>query len=183
MINLTNIEEIKSDNLHQIILIFINYTCDKTLHQYIYTNLTKYDVVEIIREYRQERKSQQKIQRVIDKIIRENSKQILINERFIAKFIPPPRPKFTTIERLYLWLKYNKIKFALIGICFCCEKELLFSNMQLGHVVARALDILNPKIDNYDNLRPICKICNENMKLMNLFEYKRSLQNRPNNSH
>lgn len=80
--------------------------------------------------------------------------------------IEKKREKIPKEIRGLVWRKRNGEN--LRGECYCCEEELAFENFECGHVVARCLGggIV------VDNLEPICKKCNLDMRTMNLEEYK-----------
>jgi hypothetical protein len=59
------------------------------------------------------------------------------------------------------------------GICFCCDSTLKFPDMECGHIVAHALG----GKACVQNFMPVCKTCNRDMGIMNLYEYKMMLTN------
>lgn len=67
--------------------------------------------------------------------------------------------------REQVWRKCNS---NALGVCFTCGNELYFRDMECGHIKAHALGG-DTKIDN---LMPICKSCNGDMGVMDIFEYK-----------
>jgi hypothetical protein len=71
------------------------------------------------------------------------------------------------IIREQVWKKCNT-NTSDLGICFTCCNDLYFRDMECGHIKAHALggDI------TLDNLMPVCKTCNKDMGIMDLFEYK-----------
>lgn len=69
--------------------------------------------------------------------------------------------------RIQVWKKLNK-NICDNGFCYTCNKELLYSDMECGHIIAHALGG-NALLDN---LMPVCKSCNRDMGTMNLEEYK-----------
>ena len=71
------------------------------------------------------------------------------------------------VIREKVWKKCN-LNISDLGICFTCCNDLYFRDMECGHVKAHALggDI------TVDNLMPVCKTCNKDMGIMDLFEYK-----------
>lgn len=75
------------------------------------------------------------------------------------------------IIRDQVWKKCNPMSGEL-GTCFTCCNDLYFRDMECGHIKAHALggDI------SIDNLMPICKHCNKDMGIMNLFEYKNMIE-------
>jgi hypothetical protein len=89
-------------------------------------------------------------------------------EKLLRKQIP-------YIVREQVWKKVN-VTMVDIGICFTCNNDLYFRDMECGHIIAHALG----GIDNVDNLMPICKTCNKDMGIMNLFEYKGMIEKMSN---
>lgn len=59
------------------------------------------------------------------------------------------------------------------GECFTCGKGLKFVDMECGHIKAHALG--GPS--TIDNLMPVCRTCNRDMGIMDLFEYKSLFKN------
>lgn len=59
-----------------------------------------------------------------------------------------------------------------IGICFTCCNDLYFRDMECGHIKAHALG----GDTTLENLMPVCKSCNKDMGVMNLFEYKEMIE-------
>lgn len=54
------------------------------------------------------------------------------------------------------------------GVCFCCGLEpLLRSNYECGHVVSKA----KGGLDQLNNLRPVCGMCNKSMGVKNMIEF------------
>lgn len=78
------------------------------------------------------------------------------------------RPKISNELKIQIWKKINENQCDK-GICYTCEEELYFNNMQCGHIIAHALG----GETSYNNMMPICKICNLKMGTMNLEEYKK----------
>jgi hypothetical protein len=69
--------------------------------------------------------------------------------------------------RIQVWKKLNK-NVCDNGFCYTCNKGLLYSDMECGHIIAHALG----GSVSLDNLMPVCKSCNRDMGTMNLEEYK-----------
>ncbi|QOI90267.1 hypothetical protein QKU58_gp064 [Pyramimonas orientalis virus] len=76
------------------------------------------------------------------------------------------RTKVTKYERYSVWQKRNGK--LLEGKCFVCNNDLMFENMECGHIVPHIYN----GASSLDNLEPICKTCNRDMGIMNLNEYK-----------
>ncbi len=60
---------------------------------------------------------------------------------------------------------------ALDGRCYCCEGAISFDNFECGHIVS----VAHGGATNENNLRPICRGCNSDMRTMHMEEYKRLL--------
>lgn len=73
--------------------------------------------------------------------------------------------------REQVWKKCNQ-NTSDLGICFTCCNDLYFRDMQCGHVKAHALG----GDTTIENLMPVCKSCNNDMGVMNLFEYKEMIE-------
>lgn len=77
------------------------------------------------------------------------------------------RKRVPAIVRLEVWKKLNN-NISDIGQCFVCEQDLLFQDMECGHIHAHALG----GTDTVDNMMPVCKTCNRDMGIMHMLEYK-----------
>lgn len=71
------------------------------------------------------------------------------------------------VIREQVWKKCNQ-NTSDLGICFTCCNDLYFRDMECGHIIAHALG----GETTIDNLMPVCKSCNKDMGVMNLFDYK-----------
>jgi hypothetical protein len=72
---------------------------------------------------------------------------------------------FSNIIRAEVWNKYNKTTDAK---CFCCKKEDISSfNFDMGHVISRH----KRGNDSVENLRPICRPCNNHMRTTDMRVY------------
>ncbi len=71
------------------------------------------------------------------------------------------------IIREQVWKKSNT-NLSDLGVCFTCCNDLYFRDMECGHIKAHALG----GDTSVNNLMPICKCCNKDMGIMDLFEYK-----------
>ena len=76
------------------------------------------------------------------------------------------RKKIPKSRRYEVWRKRNGTNME--GSCFVCNEYLNFGDMECGHIIP---NVYNGSTD-LDNLEPICKICNRDMGIMNLTEYK-----------
>lgn len=75
------------------------------------------------------------------------------------------------VIREQVWKKCNT-NTSDLGVCFSCCNDLYFRDMECGHIKAHVLggDTV------FDNLMPICKTCNKDMGIMDLFEYKSMIE-------
>lgn len=85
-------------------------------------------------------------------------------------YVDIKRQKIPWARRIEVWKKTHK-GLGDVGECFVCKGDLMFNDMECGHVKAHAL---GGDID-VDNLYAICKGCNRDMGMMNLFDYKSML--------
>jgi hypothetical protein len=76
------------------------------------------------------------------------------------------RAKITKFERYNVWEKRNGKMME--GCCYVCNNTLLFENMECGHIIPHVYK----GTTTIENLEPICKMCNRDMGIMNLNEYK-----------
>jgi hypothetical protein len=81
------------------------------------------------------------------------------------------RKKINKSLRYDVWKKRND--FSMEGTCFVCNNVLHFENMECGHIIPHVYG----GIISSNNLEPICKMCNRDMGVMNLNEYKYILFN------
>lgn len=78
------------------------------------------------------------------------------------------RRKIPHAIRQQVWKKVN-LSTVEDGRCFVCDTELCFTDMECGHIFAHALG----GDDTLNNLMPVCKTCNRDMGIMNMYDYKR----------
>jgi HNH endonuclease len=81
------------------------------------------------------------------------------------------RKRVPAIVRQHVWKKTND-NVGDTGKCYVCENDLLFANMECGHIHAHALG----GSDTVDNMMPVCKTCNRDMGIMHLMDYKRMIE-------
>lgn len=84
---------------------------------------------------------------------------------------PNTKVPIPIVVREQVWKKCNPNTCDL-GMCFTCCNDLYFRDMQCGHVKAHALG----GDTTLENLMPVCKSCNNDMGVMNLFEYKEMIE-------
>lgn len=75
------------------------------------------------------------------------------------------------VIRDQVWKKCNT-NVSDLGICFTCCNDLYFRDMECGHIKAHALG----GNVTLENLMPVCKSCNKDMGIMDLFEYKSMIE-------
>lgn len=76
------------------------------------------------------------------------------------------RAKIPKILRCDVWKKRNSS--SLEGTCFVCNNILCYENMECGHIIPHVYG----GTVSLENLEPICKTCNRDMGIMNLYDYK-----------
>jgi hypothetical protein len=77
------------------------------------------------------------------------------------------RVKIAAAVREIVWKKVNT-NVSDYGMCYVCETQLNYCNMECGHIIAKAIG----GCDTVENLMPVCKSCNRDMGIMNLNEYR-----------
>jgi hypothetical protein len=80
------------------------------------------------------------------------------------------RPKILKKTRESVWIRDNGLSLK-NGKCYCCSSTIDYNNFECGHVVS----IYYGGKTTIDNLRAICSQCNNDMKTMNLEDYKELL--------
>ena len=96
------------------------------------------------------------IERIVESIIHKKEYQQLNHISYDY------RPKITVDLRKKVWDNKN-----LEGICFCCKELLEYDSFECGHVIPVSLGGLT----NKENLKPICRKCNQDMRNMNMMDY------------
>lgn len=71
--------------------------------------------------------------------------------------------------RINLWKSYFDT--SMIGKCYTCLEDIEFSDFECGHVKP----VFYGGTTNLDNLRPICRICNNDMGITNMDDYMKKL--------
>lgn len=77
------------------------------------------------------------------------------------------RPFIPFALREQVWKKHNK-NLSDHGECFTCGREIAYTDMECGHIKAHVLG----GDTSFENLMPVCRPCNRDMGIMDLFEYK-----------
>lgn len=72
--------------------------------------------------------------------------------------------------RIDLWENY--FGDMRIGKCFCCDKKLNYDHFEAGHVMSKSSGGCN----TLSNLRIVCKVCNRDMGIQNMMEYKKKFK-------
>lgn len=70
-----------------------------------------------------------------------------------------------------LWEKYNKD--SLKGKCYVCENDIKNTDFDCGHVIA----VHRGGTNDIDNIRCVCRVCNNDMGSKNLYTYKQEYNN------
>lgn len=94
----------------------------------------------------------------------------------LSDFASETRTRIPYYVREHVWKKIH-MNTCDDGICYCCESSLKFVNMECGHIIAHSLGGKSC----VDNFMPICKTCNRDMGIMNLYDYKMMLKSMMNN--
>lgn len=83
---------------------------------------------------------------------------------------PGVRKSIPAQIRFECWTRENGK--SLEGKCWCCDAALRFIEFEAGHLVSVALGGQNL----LDNLRPVCRTCNNNCRTKNMIDYKKELK-------
>ena len=76
------------------------------------------------------------------------------------------RPKIPVSLRKQVWGS-DKLE----GQCYCCKDDINYDIFECGHIIP----IAHGGLTNITNLKPICRSCNNDMKTMNMNDYKNLL--------
>lgn len=66
-----------------------------------------------------------------------------------------------------VWRSYNGDK--LDGSCYVCDSSVTYNSFECGHVIS----VWRGGETTFDNLKPICSVCNKSMETMNLETFKK----------
>jgi hypothetical protein len=77
------------------------------------------------------------------------------------------RVKVPAVLRELVWKKHNK-NICDDGECYTCTRSLKYTEMECGHIIAKVLG----GQETLPNFMPVCRVCNRDMGIMNLLEYK-----------
>lgn len=89
--------------------------------------------------------------------------KVTVKDKGIRKSIP-------AVVRFECWTRENGN--SLEGKCWCCEAKLRFTEFEAGHLVAVAKGGQNV----LDNLKPVCRTCNNNCRTKNMIDYKKEIK-------
>lgn len=79
------------------------------------------------------------------------------------------RVKIKKPLRRAVWTKRNTE--SLSGVCYACNKSIHYDDFECGHIVS----VFAGGGTNVDNLEPVCRMCNGDMGIDNLEEFKKGL--------
>ncbi len=79
------------------------------------------------------------------------------------------RKSIPAVVRFECWTRENGN--SLEGKCWCCSAALRFTEFEAGHLVAVARGGQN----TLDNLKPVCRTCNNNCRTKNMIDYKKEI--------
>lgn len=100
----------------------------------------------------------------VDRIVYKMNSGISYEE---MKHVPTHfRQKIKKGIRKNVWEKYNKEKIE--GLCFVCRESLHYDDFDCGHIKS----VFYGGETNISNLLPVCKRCNNDMGIHNLYQYK-----------
>lgn len=79
------------------------------------------------------------------------------------------RVKIKKPLRRAVWRKRNTD--SIVGICYACNQSLHYDNFECGHIVS----VFSGGPTTVENLEPVCRMCNADMGIEHLEEFKKSL--------
>lgn len=77
------------------------------------------------------------------------------------------RKKIPKVLKIDVWNK--RFGGVMSGKCFCCEKDVTFTDFDCGHIDS----VRDGGKNVLDNLEVVCKVCNQDMGTMNMMIYKK----------
>lgn len=77
------------------------------------------------------------------------------------------RKKIPKVLKIDVWEK--RFGGVMTGKCFCCEKDVMFTDFDCGHIES----VRDGGKNVLDNLEVVCKLCNQDMGTMNMMIYKK----------
>jgi hypothetical protein len=72
--------------------------------------------------------------------------------------------------RISLWAKYHTS--SMVGTCYTCKTTVNFTDFECGHLKS----VFHGGTNNIDNLRCLCKTCNNDMGVLNIYDYKKTFK-------
>jgi hypothetical protein len=90
------------------------------------------------------------------------------NDKVDIKIIPKKKKKIPKNVRNLVWDTHIGEEFG-IGKCYVCEKKINSKDFDCGHIIAESKggDM------SIDNLRPVCRCCNNSVGTMNMDDFKK----------
>jgi hypothetical protein len=104
----------------------------------------------------------------IDRIVFKLTKNISYHDMEHIS-IKNNRVKIKKPLRNKVWKSYNNS--SLDGNCYVCDRATEYDTFECGHIIS----VFYGGKTDFNNLKPICSICNKDMGITNLEEYKKSL--------
>lgn len=94
------------------------------------------------------------------------------NECIIKNVIPYKKKSIPKAIRMKAW--EITIGDTIFGNCYCCEREVKIDNFDCAHIIAEK----NGGETSLNNLQVTCKPCNLSCGIMNLNDFKKSMNNK-----
>lgn len=104
------------------------------------------------------------VDRIVDKICTNKNYSEM---KHITKIY---RIKIKKKLRKEVWMKRNGD--TINGNCFCCNEKIDIHNFECGHITS----VYYGGNTTLDNLEPVCRECNREMGVKNLFTYKKEIE-------
>jgi 5-methylcytosine-specific restriction endonuclease McrA len=96
----------------------------------------------------------------------------MTKKQIVKEKVMTVRRKIPKAVRFAVWDKYVGRNTS--GKCYVCRRPIQYFDFDVGHNKA----VAKGGSDNIDNLRPICRVCNEAMGTMSIQDYKRKYYER-----
>ena len=81
------------------------------------------------------------------------------------------RQKINKKIRNVIWKKRNGN--SLVGKCYVCNEEIDYDIFECAHIIS----VSEGGTNNIDNMEPTCRLCNNDMGIINLHTYKQTYEN------
>ena len=104
-------------------------------------------------------------------VLTDNIKQHIMDNRVYLSHQAPQKKSKANISkalRMKIWETYIGLEKGIAKCCCCETTDMSQFNFHCGHVIAESIGGLT----TFENLRPICQVCNGSMGTMNMFEFK-----------